>query len=673
MTFNTALSGLQAANQDLAVTGNNIANASTSGFKESRIEFSDVYASSVLGTGSDAVGSGVLIANVAQQFTQGTVAFTERSLDLAVNGNGFFVLSDAGATSYSRAGAFSIDNQGYIVSNSGANLQGYGANAQGIVTGVLTDLRIQTAEQDPSQTTAIDLSFNVDASEPVLADRVFTSFTSGAAISVPQVAGAGGSTDNGYAVGDLQVIDDTGTVIRDFDIDGTGVVDPGPGDLATASEIANYLNMEDGVSAQATTTVRLEFLAIDPGGVGSGDLLLNGNQLTGVNAAEIAAQIRTLPNFDATYDAGTGQITVVNTVGDDLDFDMTGAAGTTTQLQIEGVLTGPATTGFTGPVTIDGNTAGTQMATIGGEVFITLDFPLQLQNSPVSGNIFPASPINDFSETNTFDPTDQATYNHATSMTIYDSLGNPHILTQYFVKEAAVAGTLPNTWSMYLLIDGENIGVDDVNGDPQLARYTIHFNSDGSFDPALSQDIVVTNWTPLDQSGNYNGALGPDAALNTSNAILSQQAPTSSNFFLDVAGATQFGSAFAVTNLSQDGYASGQLAGVEISDTGVILARFTNGQSTLLGQVVLSSFTNDQGLSPVGESQWVESFASGPPIVGEAQTGNLGAIQSGALEDSNVDLSEQLVRLIIAQRNFQANAKTIETANQITQTIINLR
>lgn len=171
MSFNTALSGLRAANQDLSVTGNNIANASTTGFKRSRAEFGDVYASSIVG-GSNTAGSGVLVNNIAQQFTQGNISFTDNSLDLAINGQGFFILNDAGATSYTRAGAFGLDNQGFITANNGAKLQGYPATQQGVIqTGVLSDLQIQTDSLAPSQTSNITTDFNLNSTEGVLRSR----------------------------------------------------------------------------------------------------------------------------------------------------------------------------------------------------------------------------------------------------------------------------------------------------------------------------------------------------------------------------------------------------------------------------------------------------------------------------------------------------------------------
>jgi flagellar hook protein FlgE len=142
---------------------------------------------------------------------------------------------------------------------------------------------------------------------------------------------------------------------------------------------------------------------------------------------------------------------------------------------------------------------------------------------------------------------------------------------------------------------------------------------------------------------------------------------------LDVSGATQYGSQFGVTDQSQDGYAAGQLIGVQFEDNGIITARYSNGQSKPAGQVEIATFRNPQGLQSVGGNAWIRTFASGDPIVGVPGNGNLGVLQSGALEESNVDLTAELVNMITAQRVYQANAQTIKTQDQVLQTIVNLR
>jgi flagellar hook protein FlgE len=406
MSFNTAISGLNAAATDLNVIGNNIANASTTGFKSSRTQFSDVYPVSNFGVGSNVAGAGVQINAITQQFTQGNVNFTNSALDLAINGDGFFRLSDGGSIVYSRAGAFGLDANGYISNNDGLHLTGYLADATGNITGALGDLQVSLADLAPSATTAGDVAINLAATA-----------------TIPVVA---------------------------------------------------------------------------------------------------------------------------------------------------------------------------------------------------------------------FDPTLPASYNNATSLNVYDSLGATHLVTMYFVKTGV------NAWDVNVYDDAGNA----------LGTTTLDFDGAG----ALT---------------DVNGAAVPPSTdaytltpTNGANAI---------NFTLDYGQSTQFGSPFGVNFLTQDGFTTGRLAGVDIDGNGVLRARYTNGQSLIQGQVVMSNFTNPQGLKPQGDTTWAETSVSGTPLTGAPGTASLGLVQSGALEDSNVNITEQLVAMITAQRNFQANAQVIQTEDAITQTIINMR
>lgn len=462
MGFNIGLSGIRAAASDLNITGNNIANAGTVGFKLSRAEFSDVYAASILGSGSNAQGSGVLLGDVAQIFTQGNVNFTENSLDLAINGNGFFVTSKNGALSYTRAGYFGTDRQGFITNNFGERLQGFGVNAVTgqINQGVQTDLRVDTRSANPRATSSIESTLNL-----------------------------------------------------------------------------NSTNVRTPLTQQAYDT----YLALNPG------------DLVGANAAAVTA---------------------------------------------------------------------------------------------ARAN---------------FNPADSSTYNSSTSVNIFDSQGNPHVLTKYFVKTGS------NEWDMFTLIDGRQVTNDPArvnNALPNTPDFNpepvpLVFNSVGELQTVAgqppTQPFNIQGWEPLDRSGQPTGAA------------------TNVPFRLNLTGSTQYASSFAVTAVTQDGFTTGELAGLEIDSAGLLVARYTNGQTRVQGQLVLATFANQQGLTPLGKTAWAQSFASGEPVIGAPTTGTLGTVQSGALEQSNVDLSEQLINLIVAQRNYQANAKTIQTEDAVTQTIINLR
>jgi flagellar hook protein FlgE len=410
MAFNTALSGLNAATTDLNAISNNIANASTSGFKSSRVEFADVFPASNLGTSANSVGRGVQVAAVNQEFTQGNVSFTDNNLDLAVSGQGFFILSDNGTRIYSRAGALQVDRDGYVINSQNQRLQVYQADATGNITGALGDLYLDPSDIPPSATTAVNAGLNLNANGAVIA----------------------------------------------------GAIDP----------------------------------------------------------------------FDAT------------------------------------------------------------------------------------------------------------TYNNSTALTVYDSLGNAHNATLYFQKSAA------NTWNVELYVDGNQASFG-------AGSNVLGFLNNGALD--TTGNTTTTFTVTAAQLGNGAAPMTVAVDFNSATPI------------------TQYGSGFSVNNLTQDGFTTGRLRGVDISDTGVVLARYTNGQSRTLAQVALANFNNPTGLRQLGATSWAESFESGAALIGAPATASLGLVQSGALEESNVNLTEQLVAMITAQRNFQANAQVISTEDTITQTIINIR
>ena len=375
MSFRTALSGISAATTDLAVTSNNIANVSTAGFKSGRAEFGDLYAATIFGTSRNTTGSGVRVSGITQQFTQGNVEFTNRNLDLAISGGGFFTLSSGGVYSYSRAGNFQLDRDGFVINPGGARLQVFPpADDTGTVfeTGRLQDLQLTTTDSQPS----------------------------------------------------------------------------------------------------ATSTI-----------------------------------------------------------------------------------------------------------------------------------------------------------------TVYDSLGVAHVQTLYYVKTAN-----PNEWQLHNYIDGTAVG----------AAQTLQYDNTGALTTPATGSITLPAYTPA----------GGAAAMNIT---------------LNVSSSTQYGERFAVNDLRQNGFTTGRLVGIEVSQEGVVFARYTNGVADPLGQLALTGVPNPQGLQNLGDNLFAQTFESGDVRRGAAGTSDFGLVQSGALESSNVELTEQLVSMIIAQRNFQANAQMIQTNDQIQQTIINLR
>lgn len=404
MAFGISLSGLSAAQMDLDVTANNISNSESTGFKQSRTEFAELFSSSLQGVSSLQVGNGTRVSRVSQQFSQGNIETTGNSLDLAVNGTGMFIVSSGGALQYTRAGAFATDSNGYVVNGSGQRLQVYPSMGNDAFdTSRLTDLQLLAGQNAPSATTEVTTIFNLPANADV-----------------------------------------------------------------------------------------------------------------------------------------------------------------------------PATA--------------------------------------------------------TFDPADSTSYNNATSMTVYDSLGAAHTATMYFTKTANV-----NEWTANMYIDGTAVG----------AAQTLNYDTAGSLTTPATGTLNFGAYTPT------TGA----AALNVD---------------FDIGSSTQYGNAFSTSSITQDGYTTGQLTSITVDSSGVVQANYTNGQSTPMGQVAMASFANQQGLQKLDGTTWAETFASGQPVNGSAGTSGFGEIQSGALEASNVDITKQLVNMIVAQRNYQSNAQMISTEKNITQTIIDM-
>ena len=407
MSFQQGLSGLNASARDLDVIGNNVANANTIGFKSGRLQFADMYATSLATNVGNNIGFGVTATSVQQQFIQGGITATNNPLDVAINGRGFYVISDPSGTLYTRNGEFQLDKDGYLVTAGGGRVQGYAVNSEGaIVPGNLTDLQLTSSDIAPAATTHGSIIANLDSRKAIL----------------------------------------------------------------------------------------------DPAA---------------------------------------------------------------------------------------------------------------------------------------FDPANPATYQGATSMTTYDSLGNSHTLSLYFVKSAS------NQWQVFAANDGVLVSPTSVT--------TLNFTPDGALDIAASPQPVNLSVALA------NGAVTPLAME------------------LDLTQFTQFGSNFGVNDIKQDGYSSGRLAGFTIGSDGYISARYTNGRTKTLGQVGLADFTNPNGLQTVGKNAWMETAASGQPLIGTPLSSSFGELRSGAVEESNVDLTAELVNMITAQRSYQANAQTIRTQDQVLQTLVNLR
>ncbi|MEW6719473.1 MAG: flagellar hook protein FlgE [Thermodesulfobacteriota bacterium] len=423
-SLQTAVSGMNASGTELSVIADNIANMNTVGYKKSNVSFGDVLSASVTGVaGAAQVGRGVYVQEVSPLFTQGSLETSENSLDMAIDGDGFFVVSENGANYYTRAGSFSIDQDGYIVTPADLRLQGYVADAVGNLTGTIGDLRL-IATQSPANPT---------------------------------------------------------------------------GDAAISVNL-------DGRAAVQTSAFTLD------------------------------------ENGDGIAD-------------------------------------------------------------------------------------------------------DPANYNSSTTLTMYDSQGGPHQVTLYYAKTAA------NTWQAHY-----------VYGDPANAGELIEAN-DGAATPAA----VVTTLA-FDTAGNLTSATSTNPQFDFGGGVTQNQV-----IDFDHTASMQYSSEFAVLAIDQDGYASGALESLTISGAGEMTGIFTNGQTRLIGQIALAKFNAPTELVKLGGNLYGESTDSGQPVVSAPGTSGLGDIASNTLELSNVDLAQEFVNMISAQRGFQANSRIITTTDELLAEVVNLK
>ncbi|HKP62501.1 MAG TPA: flagellar hook protein FlgE [Polyangiales bacterium] len=426
-SLNIGTSGIRANSEALSVTGDNIANVNTVGFKASRGVFQDILGRSVATFEPiKGAGAGSRLAHVEQMWTQGSLVTTDTPTDLAIQGDGFFVmegnLAGANGRYYTRAGQFHIDNTGHIVNTDNLRLQGYSADAQGVLGTTVQDLIVSQGTVPASATTATVVGVNLDANE---------------------------------------------------------VVPPLPFDVTAAQDTSNFSN----------------------------------------------------------------------------------------------------------------------------------------------------------------------------NLTVYDSLGNAHELTMFYAKTGV------NTWDWHALVDGGELTGGAPGVPTEGASGTLTFTTDGLLD---TETTTASTWDFLNAT--------PAQAITFD---FGDSITTDAGTGLD--GSTQYAAPNNTVRLQQDGYAAGSIAGISIANDGTITGVFSNGQQRAVGQVVTADFANVHGLERTGQGQWMQTLASGEALIGSADNSGRGAIVSGALEQSNVDLGTEFVNLITYQRGFQASSKVITTADEMYGELVNLK
>ncbi len=651
MDFNAALSGLKATSSELGVVSNNIANVSTTGFKSSRANFADIYANSAFGSGGTSIGSGVVLSSVEQLFSQGQVEFTNNNLDMAISGQGFFILSNNGAINYTRAGAFGVDKDGYISNTQGYRLQGYEADKSGNITGAQGDMRLSNANLPPLPTGKVSINLNLDAQAiPPQSDFQIgftptnppdpSSFNTSTATTIYDSLGNSHVITSYYVKAHEQNTWRVYVGIDGTDVTPTAATPPaGPPPVAyPAGQIpapfTMVFNSSGGFVANQPSSRPTYYgpgpvVSTTPGLVNSGTLQkldLNDLSLNGVPVSAGSASSDIL----STTDNAASAISIATAINQNTQEHGITATINPTSINL-------------GDTTFGNLAAG--------------DFTIN--HIPVVGAVANATDL-------------LALINASTPST-------------GVVATSQVVG--PNTQIILTAADGRNIEAQTAGGAASGATFANFSLTGGALDEAIrgtvslsttnNQGIVIGGANP----SHVGLPPGPQAGIvqlnsdvfNIPNWIPTGGAAGPQPIAIDFGASTQYGAPFSVLALNQDGYSTGRISGVDISSQGVILAKYSNGQSLALGQIALASFGNDQGLSPLGNTSWGETFSSGNALVGAPGTADLGVIQAGALEGSNVELTDELVNLILAQRNFQANAQSIRTADAATQAIINIR
>lgn len=661
--FNTAVSGIRASSSALDVTGNNIANASTTGFKSSRTEFSDIYATAAIGSGASNIpGSGVLVSDIAQDFSGGNVQFTNNNLDLSIDGSGFFQLDDGrGNVTYTRDGSFELDKDGFIVSKSGSNLQGYGVDELGNRLPI-DDLKVVEKESPPKATENMAVSFNIDESKDATALIVPYSRTESGSYTFSTTVGTFDSLGNEHTIRYDMVEQQPRKEVHTFDIPVGGGTFTVSG-YGTSLDTAVHFSGSGGSLKATDTTVLTELQTQDP------------------------------RIFDVEYDSVANKVKVIYK----------------SEASEDGSL-----------ITVDGSAALTN------ETITYIDSNEQhVYQIPPGAAIAPA-PAGSYDTALQFEI---AGVPFSLTASAAEPLTREQIANEIISKETQIRDANPNLESIKF-----DVGTNELSftfkaesGDVGDTSLEIGQTAGAFFPGGIGSNLAPTLTTQGDNSFEgvyrmyaYLNPLGqrpealdigkvtdPGTALeqteigaiivkfNPSNGILTsvndEDVPTgvgaqvpkikisnadpadaSTVITLDITGTTQFANEQIVKAQSQDGYTKGDLTGVAFTSNGEMIATFSNNQSTTLGIVAVATFDNQAGMSPSGNTQWIATNASGDPVLNPPGSGLNGSLRSSALESSNVDLSAELVKLIEYQRNFQANSKTLETLNTVTQNILQI-
>ena len=689
------VSGLKSHQIAMDVESNNIANVNTTGYKYSRANFSDLLAQtrsiatapqgSLGGQNAVQVGLGSSVSSMTRIFSQGSVQNTDKNTDVAIQGDGFFIVSPDGGNTYkyTRAGDFKFDANGNFVDPAGFITQGWVRDEEtGTVdtSAPITDINIPPGLTTPANpTTEVVLKANLNSGPNI------ESLSPAYGVKTDSTGDAFDENGRAIASGDMGVMyNELGEAFSLQEGQGiwasfkSSVLGPGTAVGGGGTPLDVTFTLDDGSTVNITTA------AGDPANTPLADANL---YMAAINAKTsvtgVQASISTL-----------GELTLTNTNGDaaashNINFTdnggSTGIASGTSVTAYQYQYNSTSATGLAGGdktfKTIADLRAAmqTQARAEGGplneiEVIVNEQGKIEISNTGTSADDYEVnlkvtaiSTPNITENTrfttnmlalNTVIPNGTAgkaytqSFNaatHSSSIDIFDSLGSKHTIRMEFRKTALDPDT-GSTWKMKISVPSP-ASVDTIAPyDEKVGE--VKFNSDGS----------LATYNPPNVSFTGNNGSAPnqqvDLSFGTPNAF---------------DGMTSFDSLSATSGISQDGYTGGDIVGIRIDQSGALIGSFSNGRSFALAQIGMAKFTNNEGLATEGGNVYIQTANSGDPIIGTAATAGRGFIQSSALESSNVDLSSSLTQLIIIQRGYQANGKTITTSDQLLQTLIGLK
>ncbi len=699
-SLTSAISGLDSHQTMMDTIANNISNVDTIGFKSSNAILGEAFdqilknatgpTATSGGTNPIQIGLGVSVQSIDTNLTQGNLETTGQTTDLALQGQGYFVVNLNGTQYYTRAGAFQFNANGQLVDpGTGAIVQGKTADAQGNlpVGSAVSDITIPFGQKSPAKaSTYIQMTGNLDSSKTPLGDIMESNsvyaIDNGATDVEGLLAADSGGGNNHVITG---MVPDSTTLT--MTVDGKAYTytyvttdsGTGKGDFHTLQDLINEVNYSLNQQFGGSSPIKASMNATN-GSISfvNSDTATHSLQITSTNPVLQAAMEASSPT---TLAASGGTVTSqqfshVATASDllsnlrndtgaslglangdqiDINGDVGGSSITQGVLQVNaasttyGDLAKSVTAAFgisnqTG-TTIDPQTGALTINADGGTAYAVSNVDISDGTTATAkfNNVFSANP-GDWTQTQAATDTQQNI-----STTVYDSLGNQYNVTLAFTRDI----TRPNTWTWKASVSKPAVITGGGSG-------TVVFNNDGSLNTFTYADGSTTlqiNPAPVGNASNLSANL-MSLKLNPGTAG-------------DFSGLTQMSGASTTVSGQQDGYGLGVLNSESIDQNGNIIGEFSNGTTRTLGQVMLATFNNPSGLVNAGGNLLAASPSTGDPIIGEAGTAIPTQVISGSLEQSNVNLATQLSNMIVAERGFQASAKVITASDTLLNTLVN--